>query len=75
MFAFIFIKALRRLRGTDDVSTELTKMYVESSEMGDQKNMSIMELLKSSELRWPLMSGIVLQFAQTFCGINTVISK
>lgn len=68
----MIIKALQKLRNTENVSTELTKMYVEGSEMSDQKNISIIELLRSKELRWPLISGVILQFAQQFCGINAV---
>jgi len=66
------INALQKLRNTENVSTELTKMYVEGSEMSDQKNISIIELLRSKELRWPLISGVILQFAQQFCGINAI---
>jgi len=66
------IKSLQKLRNSDNVSAELTKMYVEGSEMNSLKAMSILEVLKSKELRWPLFSGMLLQFAQQFCGLNAI---
>lgn len=66
------IKSLQKLRNTDNVSSELTKMYVEGSEMSSMKSKGIFEVIKSKELRWPLLSGIILQFAQQFCGLNAI---
>ena len=40
--------------------------------MSSQRTLGIFELIKTKELRWPLMTGILLQFAQQFCGINVV---
>lgn len=66
------VRALQKFRNEDNVSTELTKMYVEGAEMSSQNNMSIKEVLMAKELRGPLFAGIVLQFAQQFCGMNAV---
>jgi len=66
------IKSLQKLRNSDNVSTELRSLYVEGSEMSSQRTLGIFELIKTKELRWPLMTGILLQFAQQFCGINVI---
>lgn len=66
------IKALRKLRNTENVSSELHKLYVEGSEMLSHANMSVMSVLKAPELRFAIASGILLQIAQQFCGINAI---
>lgn len=66
------IRALQKLRDTVNVSNELTKMYVEGAEMSSERNMSITDVLIAPELRRPLITGILLQFAQQFCGMNAV---
>lgn len=62
-----------KLRDMSDVSAEMEKMAEEKKEMINQAVvMSVSEVLKARELRWPLLSGIVLQMAQQMCGINVV---
>ena len=50
-------------------------MYVEGAEMSSERNMSITDVLTAPELRRPLITGILLQFAQQFCGMNAVNIK
>jgi hypothetical protein len=63
---------LKKLRASDNVSNELSKMYAEAAEINSHKTLGIWQLLRSQEYRLPLICGIVLQFTQQFCGINTV---
>lgn len=56
-----------------DVSAEMERMYEEKREMNKQTGvMSVSQVLKARELRWPLLSSMVLQMAQQMCGINAV---
>lgn len=67
------IKVLMKLRDMNDVSAEMQKIYEEKRDMNDQTEvMTVSQVLKAKELRWPLISGIVLQIAQQMCGINAV---
>lgn len=67
------IKVLMKLRDMSDVSAEMQRMYEEKRDMNNQTSvMSVSQVLKARELRWPLLSGIVLQMAQQMCGINAV---
>lgn len=66
-------KALMKLRDMGDVSAEMEKMAEEWKKMMNQPVvMSVSEVLKARELRWPLLSGILLQMTQQMCGINVV---
>lgn len=64
---------LRKLRGTDIVTEiELMKLESNSSSSSSDDTISIVQLFRSSELRWPLFTGLILQLTQQFCGINAI---
>jgi hypothetical protein len=72
-FFFIYIiLALQRLRNTTDVSGEIEEMKKESRENKSDEAISIKDLFTITELRWPLITGLVLQLTQQLCGINAV---
>ena len=65
-------EALRRLRNTNNVGAEIDEMNNEAKESKSDESVSIGELLTSAELRWPLITGLILQLTQQLCGINAV---
>ncbi|XP_055864997.1 solute carrier family 2, facilitated glucose transporter member 1-like [Biomphalaria glabrata] len=65
--------ALIWLRKTQDVSEEMEAMRKERVELRNSPKFSVMDLWRTSELRWPLIICIVLQMSQQFSGINAVI--
>jgi SP family facilitated glucose transporter-like MFS transporter 1 len=65
-------KALIKLRKTKDISDEIEEMNRESRESNSNEAISIMELFTLKELRWPLITGLIMQLAQQLCGINAV---
>jgi len=66
------LKTLKKLRASENVSNELSKMYAEAAEINSHKTLGIWQLFRSREYRLPLICGIILQFTQQFCGINTI---
>lgn len=67
--------ALQILRNRVDVEDELAVIEQESSSNnndGQQSSLSI--LLKSKELRWPLLIALLLNMAQQLSGVNAVIT-
>ncbi|KAG7269331.1 hypothetical protein CRUP_006689 [Coryphaenoides rupestris] len=65
-------KALVRLRGSEDVSTDLQEMKEEAMKMALEKKVTIVELFRSRAYRQPLVIAIVLQLSQQLSGINAV---
>jgi SP family facilitated glucose transporter-like MFS transporter 1 len=65
-------KALIRLRKTKDISDEIEEMNRESRDSNSNEAISIIELFTIKELRWPLITGLIMQLAQQLCGINAV---
>ena len=65
--------ALKRLRNSNDIEQEIDEMRQEARENSNSNEaISIKELFTLSELRWPLITGLVLQLTQQLCGINAV---
>ncbi|XP_017335604.1 solute carrier family 2, facilitated glucose transporter member 1 [Ictalurus punctatus] len=64
--------ALKKLRGTTDVSADMQEMKEESRQMMKEKKVNILELLRSPIYRQPLVIAIVLQLSQQLSGINAV---
>lgn len=71
-FFIYIILALQRLRNTTDVSGEIEEMKKESRENKSDEAISIKDLFTITELRWPLITGLVLQLTQQLCGINAI---
>ncbi|RNA35918.1 solute carrier family facilitated glucose transporter member 1-like [Brachionus plicatilis] len=65
-------QALRRLRNSNNVSAEIEEMSNEAKETKSDEAISLKDLFTLSELRWPLITGLVLQLAQQLCGINAI---
>ena len=65
-------KALKKLRNSTNVTNEIQEIIDESKEYKSDEAISIIKLITSSELRWPLITGLVLNITQQLCGINAV---
>jgi len=65
-------KALHRLRNTTEVSVEIDEIKQESRETKSDEAISLKDLFTLKELRWPLITGLILQLAQQLCGINAI---
>lgn len=67
-------QVLQRLRNRTDVEDEIEEITKESKESGggSNENVSFKELFTSKELRWSLVTSLVLQLTQQLCGINAI---
>lgn len=64
--------ALKKLRGTTDVSADMQEMKEESRQMMREKKVTILELFRSPLYRQPIIIAIILQLSQQLSGINAV---
>jgi MFS family permease len=68
-------EALIKLRNTHNVQYEIDQINQEQREANaksDSTSISIFDLFIMRELRWPLITSIIIQVCQQFCGINAV---
>ena len=65
-------EALKRLRNSNNVAAEIEEMNNEAKETKSDEAISLKELFTLNELRWPLITGLVLQLAQQLSGINAI---
>ncbi|KAM9697346.1 solute carrier family 2, facilitated glucose transporter member 2 isoform 2-T2 [Dama dama] len=65
-------KSLKRLRGSDDVTKDITEMRKEREEGSNEKKVSIIQLFTSSSYRQPILVALMLHVAQQFSGINAI---
>uniref|UniRef100_A0A3B4XYA2 Solute carrier family 2, facilitated glucose transporter member 5 n=1 Tax=Seriola lalandi dorsalis TaxID=1841481 RepID=A0A3B4XYA2_SERLL len=65
-------KALKRLWGNKDYSTEVEEMMKEKAAMQSVHNHSVMELIQNRTVRWQLLTIIVYFTTLQLCGINAV---
>ncbi|KAJ6668504.1 hypothetical protein lerEdw1_011986 [Lerista edwardsae] len=65
-------KVLQKLRGTQDVSSDIQEMKEESAKMAQEKKVTIPELFRSPSYRQAIIIAIVLQLSQQLSGINAV---
>lgn len=64
---------LQKLRGNQNVQTELDSIRQEARETGTKtESLSIPQVLKSKRYRWPMLTTVVLQLSQALSGINAV---
>ncbi|XP_048365686.1 solute carrier family 2, facilitated glucose transporter member 3-like [Sphaerodactylus townsendi] len=63
---------LQRLRGTQDVSSDIQEMKDESAKMSQEKKVTIPELFRSPSYRQAIIIAIMLQLSQQLSGINAV---
>lgn len=64
--------ALKKLRGTEEVSADMNEMREESRQMMREKKVTILELFRSPLYRQPIFIAIMLQLSQQLSGINAV---
>jgi sugar porter (SP) family MFS transporter len=64
--------ALEKLRNSKNVSDEIQQICQEARDTTSNEILSLKQVIMLKELRWPLFTGILLQFAQQLCGINAV---
>ncbi|VDD97220.1 unnamed protein product [Enterobius vermicularis] len=63
---------LKKIRGEDDVSTELKSMQDEANAMAAVEKIGIKSLFKG-ELAWPMFIAIMMMLAQQLSGINVAM--
>uniref|UniRef100_A0A669DUS2 Solute carrier family 2, facilitated glucose transporter member 5 n=1 Tax=Oreochromis niloticus TaxID=8128 RepID=A0A669DUS2_ORENI len=65
-------KALQRLRGWDDVDSELLEMRQEDQSEKAEGHLSVFSLLAQRSLRWQLISIVVMMMGQQLSGVNAI---
>ncbi|XP_039903621.1 solute carrier family 2, facilitated glucose transporter member 5-like [Simochromis diagramma] len=65
-------KALQRLRGWDDVDSELLEMRQEDQSEKAEGHLSVFSLLSQRSLRWQLISIVVMMMGQQLSGVNAI---
>ena len=65
-------KALQSLRNTQDVADEIESINQEAKDSKSDEAMSLKELFTSADLRWPLITGLIVNITQQLCGINAI---
>jgi hypothetical protein len=61
------------LRNDKNVQADLDEIHREKNMgLGSKNLIRLKEIFTLDELRWPLITALVLQFAQQFSGINAV---
>lgn len=64
-------QSLRKLRQSNDIEGELVEIQQEEA-ASNKENLSILQVLSSTEFRWPLITSLVLNATQQLSGINAV---
>ncbi|XP_019318700.1 solute carrier family 2, facilitated glucose transporter member 2 isoform X1 [Panthera pardus] len=65
-------KSLKRLRGSDDVTKDITEMRKEKEEASSEQKVSIIQLFTNSSYRQSIIVALMLHMAQQFSGINAI---
>ncbi|XP_028982147.1 glucose transporter type 1 isoform X4 [Diachasma alloeum] len=65
-------RALRRLRGSNQVEEDIDEMRAEERAQQAESTIKMSELICSPTLRAPLVIGVVMQLSQQLSGINAV---
>ena len=65
-------KALKSLRNSEDVADEIEEINLEARDSKSDEAVTLKELFTLSELRWPLITGLILNLTQQLCGINAI---
>jgi hypothetical protein len=63
---------LEKFRNSTNVQYELDQINQEQKENTSDESISLWELCTLKELRWPLITSLVIQMSQQLCGINAV---
>jgi len=65
-------KALKSLRNSNNVSNEIEEISLEAKDSNTDESVTLKELFTLKELRWPLITGLILNLTQQLCGINAI---
>ncbi|XP_076027336.1 solute carrier family 2, facilitated glucose transporter member 5 [Genypterus blacodes] len=65
-------KALRRLRGWEDVDAEIQEMRLEDQSEKAEGRLSVLSLLSLRSVRWQLVSVVVMNMGQQLSGVNAI---
>ena len=68
----LFYLALEKFRNSVNVQYELDQISQEQKENVSDSSISLVKLFTLKELRWPLITSLVIQMSQQLCGINAV---
>ena len=68
----LFYLALEKFRNSVNVQYELDQISQEQKENVSDSSISLGKLFTLKELRWPLITSLVIQMSQQLCGINAV---
>ena len=60
-------KALKSLRNSEDVADEIEEINLEARDSKSDEAVTLKELFTLSELRWPLITGLILNLTQQLC--------
>lgn len=63
---------LRSIRQDKNIEDEIKEILNELSLNSSNDNASILDIFKAKELKWSLLTSILLQVLQQLCGINAV---
>ncbi|KAK8392758.1 hypothetical protein O3P69_014890 [Scylla paramamosain] len=66
-------RALRRLRASSHVEEDIEEMRAEEAASQTEAHMTMLQLVRNSNLRMPLTIGVVMQLSQQLSGINAVL--
>ena len=66
-------QSLRKLRQSNDIEAELVEIQEEET-AANKQGLGILQVLSSSEFRWPLITSLALNAIQQLSGINAVTS-
>ncbi len=64
--------ALRRLWGNKDHSKEVEEMLEEKAALQGVRNRSVMELIRTTSIRWQVLTIFITYTSMQLCGINSV---
>lgn len=64
---------LSNIRGMTDVDDEIHDIYMEEDAARQEKKFTILDLIKMTSLRQPLIIGVVMHLSQQLGGINAVL--
>ncbi|XP_034028103.1 solute carrier family 2, facilitated glucose transporter member 5-like [Thalassophryne amazonica] len=65
-------KALQRLRGWEDVDSELSEMRLEDQSERAEGRLTVLTLLSQHSLHWQLVSIIIMNMGQQLSGVNAI---
>ena len=63
---------MEKFRNSVNVQYELDQISQEQKENVSDSSISLGKLFTLKELRWPLITSLVIQMSQQLCGINAV---